>query len=123
MKNFTNILGTAPNIEYQVVVDSSSGISINKLQNIVVVGSFSRGILGRIFSVTSENVQAKLGKNNSNPSYQVILDILDAGVGKVNVMRIRGANYTPSIPQIGNFRYTTDGVIRTTTDGIERTIL
>jgi hypothetical protein len=62
MKNFTNILGTAPNIEYQVVVDSSSGISINKLQNIVVVGSFSRGILGRIFSVTSENVQAKLGK-------------------------------------------------------------
>jgi hypothetical protein len=92
MRKFTDIIGAAPGIQYQGVMDANQTPQENNLQNAIFVGSFRRGRLDRPFPVTINNVDIRLGEDLNNIVYQAIIDTLDTGVSQVLVQRIRGRN-------------------------------
>jgi hypothetical protein len=94
----TKILGAAPGVQYQGVIDNSTGTPKVDLSVGVVVGNFRRGRLDRMFAVSKETIRARLGYDPENPAYQVIQDALDLGVPQVWVRRL----HRPTNTMIGN---------------------
>lgn len=121
MQNFTKVLGAAPNIQYQGVTDNTNTPDLNNLQNAVFVGKFRRGRLDRIFPVTSDTVEQRLGADIRNPAYTAIVDALGLGIPQVMVQRIRGANLEVILIDTST-RTLTNGTTRTLTNGNMRTL-
>ena len=95
----TSMLGDAVGVQYQGVVDKSESTNLPALSNGVIVGRFKRGIIGRVFTVTSDTYRTLLGHNPSNPSYMAVTDLFNSGVSEVSVFLI-GATGKVTAPPI-----------------------
>lgn len=84
----SKILGSAPGIQRQDVIDKSETTVLPSLTNGVITGRFKRGRMDKPFKVTSNNYKALLGHDPSNPSYLAVEDTFKRGVSEVSVLRV-----------------------------------
>ena len=81
----TNILGDAPGIQNQGLIDKTESTSLPAITNGVIVGRFKRGRMDKEMVVTANNYRAMLGHDPNNPSYLAVEDVFALGVSKVSV--------------------------------------
>lgn len=95
----TSMLGDAVGVQYQGVIDKSESTNLPALSNGVIVGRFKRGIIGRVFTVTSDTYRTLLGHDLSNPSYMAVADVFSRDVSEVKVLRV-GATGKVTVPPV-----------------------
>ena len=83
----TKILGDAPGVQNQGLIDKTESTSLPTMTNAVIVGRFKRGRMDKTFKVTASNYQALLGHDPSNPSYLAIEDLFALGVNQIYIVR------------------------------------
>ncbi|WP_199506835.1 MULTISPECIES: hypothetical protein [unclassified Psychrobacter] len=83
----TKVLGDAPGIQNQGLIDKTEGPRLPAMTNAVIVGRFKRGRMDKAMVVTANNYQAVLGHDPSNPSYLALEDVFALGVNQVMVLR------------------------------------
>ena len=84
----TKILGNAPGIQNQGLIDQTESTSLPAMTNGIIVGRFKRGRMDKAMVVTANNYQAVLGRDPNNPSYLAVEDMFALGVNQVNVLRV-----------------------------------
>lgn len=93
----SKILGSAPGIQRQDVIDKSETTVLPSLTNGVMTGRFKRGRMDRPFKVTANNYKALLGHDPSNPSYLAVEDAFRRGISEVSILRTGGGkSVTPT---------------------------
>lgn len=84
----SKILGSAPGVQRQDVIDKSETTVLPSLANGVMVGYFKRGRQDKPFKVTSDNYKPLLGYDPSNPSYLAVEDVFKRGISEVSILRV-----------------------------------
>ena len=83
----TKILGDAPGVQNQGLIDKTESTSLPTMTNAVIVGRFKRGRMDKPFKVMASDYQALLGYDPSNPSYLAIEDLFVLGVDQIYIVR------------------------------------
>lgn len=86
--NTTKILGEAVGVQWQGVIDRTETNPASSLTQAIIIGRFKRGEIGRIMTITKDNIRAMLGYDPTNPAYIAVQACLDAGVPSVQVLRV-----------------------------------
>ncbi|WP_010197086.1 hypothetical protein [Psychrobacter sp. PAMC 21119] len=96
----SKILGSAPGIQRQDVIDKSETTVLPSLTNGVITGRFKRGRMDRPFKVTAKNYKALLGHDPSNPSYLAVEDAFRRGISEVSILRTGGGKFVTPMSEI-----------------------
>lgn len=92
----TKILGDAPGIQNQGLIDKTESTSLPAMTNGVIVGRFKRGRMDKTMVVNANNYQAVLGHDPNNPSYIALEDVFALGVNKIFVLRTGSSAQIPA---------------------------
>lgn len=88
----SKILGSAPGIQREDVIDKSETTVLPSLTNGVITGRFKRGRMDKPFKVTANSYKALLGHDPSNPSYLAVEDAFKRGISEVSILRVGGSS-------------------------------